>query len=253
MAKSCPIRPRAPVSCRKPSRSDSLKSSVSSLPFLALPMRVSKRSDVGFSEQPARRHKSRTRQSKRKRSSLEDEDGDYDDLEIDMDDTGGLSTRRKSTPIVRDMEIEHMKQTCNFKAILNYDEDGGKLYLDSQEDLSDVCPELWERIQNQHEAWERACGEEWRYDLESKFTVSALAKHGAKPPCVTTKLLRLGNGRANWHAGFEGKYACRGCVAEKRPCFTWDGEELYLLPIHKMDRTYPEEDGFEIRTWLDIK
>lgn len=169
-----------------------------------------------------------------------------------MDDSGGHSAQKRSKAI-RVMEIEHLKETCNFKAITAYDDDGNKLYLDSKEDLADVCPDLWERIQKQHEAWERACGEDWRYDLESKYTSSVLAKPGAKPPCVTTKLLKISNGKANWRAGHEGRYACLDCAREKRPCFTWDGEELYLLPLHEKDKTYPEEDGFEIRTWLDVE
>ncbi|CZT19085.1 uncharacterized protein RCC_04931 [Ramularia collo-cygni] len=220
-----------------------------SLPYHPLRKHMTEPRHSETSRQP----RLRTKQRKRKRFDLEDEDGDYDDLEIDMDDSGGRLARKQSKTLVRDREIEHVKQTCDFKAILMYDEDGDKMYLDSKKDLSDVCPELWERIQNQHEAWEQACGEEWRYDLESKYTVSALAKYGAKPPCVTTKLLKISNGKVIWREGCEGKYACRGCVQEKRPCFTWDGEELYLLPLHKDDRTYPEEAGFEIRTWLDIQ
>lgn len=198
------------------------------------------------------KHRSRAKQSKRKRSWFDNEDADYDDLEIDMDDSGGSGASQRSK-VIRGIEIEHVKQTCDFKAITNYDDDGDKLYLDSKQDLSDVCPDLWERIQSQHEAWERACGEDWQYDLESKYTYSALAKPGVKPPCVTTKLLKINNGRSMWHDGYEGKYACRACAREKRPCFTWDGEELYLLPLHEQDRTYPEEDGFEIRTWLDVE
>lgn len=158
---------------------------------------------------------------KRKRSGPEIDDADYDDLEIDMDDSGGLRKRPKA---VRDIEIEHLKQTFDFKAIVSYDDDGDKLYLDSKQDLADVCPELWEHIQDQHEAWEQACGEHWKYDLESKYSASVLTKPGAKPPCVTTKLLRINGGKVDWRGGCEGKYACLGCVLEKRPCFGWDGE-----------------------------
>lgn len=176
------------------SSSESYKCLTPSLPYRPPFNKITK----SFMNTPPRRTKSRTRQNKRKRSSLEEEDGDSDDLEIDMDDSGGRLARQESKTIARDREIEHVKQTCNFKAIVSYDEDGDKLYLDSKQDLSDVCPDLWERIQDQHEAWERACGEEWKYDLERKFTVSGLSKPGVKPPCVTTKLLRISNGKAVW-------------------------------------------------------
>lgn len=211
---------------------------------------MTKRWQDGFST-PPHRHRSRSKRSKRKRSSLESEDADYDDLAIDMDDSGGQG--RKQFKALRGMEIDHIQKTLDFKAIIKYDDDGDKLYFDSKEDLADVCPDLWEKIQSQHEAWEKACGEEWRYDLESKYTVSSLAKEGARPPCVTTKLLKINNGKATWRTGYEGKFACLTCAMEKRPCFTWDGEELYLLPLHEKDKTFPDEDGVELRTWVDVE
>lgn len=211
-------------------------------------------SSTSISAPYPRKYRSRVKSSKRKRSSIDDDDPDYDDLEIDMDDAGKLtSAQKRSNKANRIREIEHMKQTTTFKAITSYDSDGARSYLDSKEDLADVCPDLWERIQIRHEAWERARGEEWRYDLESKYTVSSLAKAGARPVCVSTKLLKISGGKVDWREGCEGMFACKGCVREKWPCFGWDGEELYLLPLHEKDRTWPKVEGFEIRTWLDVE
>lgn len=62
---------------------------VPDLPYRPVPMIVTKSSSTQLSTTPTRKPRSRTTQTKRKRSSPEDIDADYDDLEIDMDDSGG--------------------------------------------------------------------------------------------------------------------------------------------------------------------
>lgn len=116
--------------------------------------------------------------------------------------------------------------------------------FDAQEDLSDECDELWEAIRVQVDQWEEARGECWKDEFEH-----AKNRSGA-PCCVTAKLNKI---RTFWRAGAAGKYACRKCVEEGRPCFAWNGEEFWLLPLHDGDRKWPVKEGFEIRYWLDVE
>ncbi len=65
---------------------------------------------------------------------------------------------------------------------------------------------------------------------------------------------RLPGGLTLWRADGRGKAACRDCVANGWPCFTWydgNGGELLLLPLHEHDRKLKVEVGFEIRYWID--
>lgn len=116
----------------------------------------------------------------------------------------------------------------------------------SRDDLSGECAELWARIKKQVDEWEEAKGEDWRFEFEKP------GYRMVNPPCVTTKLKGKG-GKMQWRAGCEGKFACKKCVAEERPCFTWNGEEFWLLPLHEEDRKWKVEAGSEIRYWLNVE
>lgn len=77
--------------------------------------------------------------------------------------------------------------------------------------------------------------------------------------CVSAKC--SGKGRTAWHRGEEGKFACRDCVRDGRPCFAfvlkeWAGEgedrgEFWLLPLRGRDREVEVRKGFETRYWIN--
>ncbi|USW50076.1 hypothetical protein Slin15195_G033950 [Septoria linicola] len=143
-------------------------------------------------------------------------------------------------------DVKDLQERFEFQAVTQHYPSGDIDAFHSQEDLSDECEELWARIKKQVDEWEEAKGEDWTFEFE---------KPGYKmvnPPCVTTKLKGKG-GKMQWRAGHEGKYACKKCVEEERPCFTWNGEEFWLLPLHEGDRKWPVEDGCEIRYWLNVE
>ena len=134
----------------------------------------------------------------------------------------------------------------DFKAVMSWHADGGiDEHLDSKEDLSDVCSELWDSIAQVKDRWEEKKGPYWQDDFAHK------SYNYKSTPCVTKK---IGRGRVQWRPGCEGKFACKDCVAANQPCFTWDAslQEFLLLPLHEEDRRMEVKEGFEIRTWLNL-
>ncbi|KAK0943135.1 hypothetical protein LTR29_005308 [Friedmanniomyces endolithicus] len=146
-----------------------------------------------------------------------------------------------------------------FNAITSWQPDGspGGGYM--SEDLGGRAEELWEKIELVRDLWEEAAGKYWQDEFTKKGRKACL------PQCVTKKLCsgkemdlpdgaRLPGGLTLWRADGRGKAACRDCVANGWPCFTWydgNGGELLLLPLHEHDRKLKVEVGFEIRYWID--
>ena len=172
---------------------------------------------------------------------------EQDEINADAEDLKGFtfsmpSGRRKKSRIY-DLTTETIEESFAFRAMAYYNSNGDPHGFKSTE-LRGLCTELWDRIRELVESWEECKGEFWTYE----FT-----KTGYKAkiqPCVTTKL--AGKGRTLWHdADCEGKFACRKCVAENRPCFTWTGDEFWLLPLRNQDRVRQVQKDFEIRYWVN--
>jgi hypothetical protein len=143
------------------------------------------------------------------------------------------------------MDTSALRASFEFLAVTKHCRSGVIERFHSVEDLSDECDELWDHIRRLVDKWEEAKGGDWKYEFE---------KTGYKPavrPCVTTKLTT--KGRMAWRPGGEGKFACGKCVREGMPCFTWTGEEFWLLPLHDLDRRYPVLPGLEIRYWINVE
>lgn len=170
---------------------------------------------------------------KRKRTKQEDIEEELIDLEIDgLAAMTGLRKKHCSTAVVDDDEF-------TFSAI--YDYDGAKpLFMGS--DRIKQCGALMKRIQQIKDTWEHNKGAEWQFEFEKN------GKSGLLPVCVTTKLAKPG--KAKWRHDGAGKFACRDCAKNGRPCFTWtevqtnrkDAKdwslwEFRLLPLHLNDRT----------------
>ncbi|KXT13747.1 hypothetical protein AC579_10083 [Pseudocercospora musae] len=179
----------------------------------------------------------------------DDEDNDAEDLNNDKDFTLKEESDTEDVPIKRPRLIctdFPVKDKFEFQAVTSHLADGDIEAFDSQEQLKDECDELWERIQRCYDAWEEAKGEAWEFEFEKAQYKPTL------PPCVTTKLTSK-TGRMSWYPGCEGKFACKKCVEEGKPCFTWNGEEFWLLPLREEDRKYPIKEGLEIRYWLNVE
>ena len=157
------------------------------------------------------------------------------------------STTQKLSIIPHSDMIKDLQQRFEFQAVTQHYDSGDIDAFHSKEDLSDECEELWARIKKQVDQWEEAKGEEWTFEFEKP------GYRMVNPPCVTTKLMGHSGGKMQWRAGCEGKFACKKCVEEERPCFTWNGEEFWLLPLHEEDRKWKVEDGNEIRYWLNVE
>lgn len=192
--------------------------------------------------------------SKKRRRSIEEElESELDDLEI-FDPIPRKRSRRSIGSNI-DVDTSDIRQKFHFKAILDYDSDGGCRYYVStdKEDIVDEC-EIWDDIKLVVDSWEEAKGECWAYEFEDKMR-GKQCKH--IKCCVSSKLRVEGRpkGRTNWRSGCEGKYACKDCVEENKPCFTWDGESegFKMLPLHEEDRDerYPLKKGYEVRYWIN--
>ncbi|CAK3975624.1 Hypothetical predicted protein [Lecanosticta acicola] len=147
----------------------------------------------------------------------------------------------------RDDDHEDLKRRLSFLGITSYDDQGRPGGFNARE-LDDCMPMLWERIRMIVNLWEEKT-EAWKETIEDRVKMSK----SKTPICVSSKLKIEGreHGNSKWREGCEGKYACRKCVEENVPCFTWTGEEFRLLPLHKMDRKYPDRKDHEIRFWLN--
>ncbi|EMC96163.1 hypothetical protein BAUCODRAFT_147811 [Baudoinia panamericana UAMH 10762] len=213
---------------------------------------------------------------KRKRISADDsgeDDGDegYTD-DVDMDDVDDekideqelrdlkrITTRlqptqsKRRTPL-RSTLAKPLKKSdigFDFKMVTSYNADGSAQGFE-RADVADNLGELWERVNEvRDDIWEGARGEQWQdiflYDTDKSVQ------------CVTKRLCRgqdvegvkLSGGRTLWYPGHEGKYACRDCVANDWPCFTYWKDEFWLLPLREEDRKVKVETDFEIRYWLN--
>ncbi|KAF2213194.1 hypothetical protein CERZMDRAFT_96861 [Cercospora zeae-maydis SCOH1-5] len=152
-------------------------------------------------------------------------------------------TKQACTPLI---DIKDLQERFEFQAVTQHYPSGDIDAFHSKEDLSDECEELWTRIKKQVDEWEEMKGEDWAFEFQ---------KPGYKmvhPPCLTTRLKGKA-GKTQWRPGCEGKFTCRKCVEEERPCFSWNGEEFWLLPLHEQDRKWPVEEGCEIRYWLNVE
>ncbi|KAM3423565.1 hypothetical protein BST61_g992 [Cercospora zeina] len=185
--------------------------------------------------------------SKKARVERADSDSGESEETIDGDadfclDAAAPRTKQAYTPRIG---IKDLQERFEFQAVTQHYPSGDIDAFHSKEDLSDECEELWTRIKKQVDQWEAMKGEDWAFEVQ---------KPGYKmvhPPCITTKLKGKG-GKTQWRPGCEGKFTCRKCVEEERPCFTWNGEEFWLLPLHEQDRKWPVEEGCEIRYWLNV-
>ncbi|KAK4889860.1 hypothetical protein LTR27_011373 [Elasticomyces elasticus] len=213
-----------------------------------------------------------------------DEDDDLDN--IDEDELRDLRQqasppptpkRRRVVKDLRDSDDDIVDFT--FDAIISWHADGRPEDNLSDDDLKDVAEELWEGIEVVRDKWQLECGEYWYITAYSQSITTLasiyarqydLEKPGRKATdraqCVTKKLcggketsdgVELLGGPTLWRKGVEGKAACRDCVANGWPCFTWyranDEEDgrLLLLPLHDLDRKQKVQEGFEIRHWLN--
>ncbi|KAK3627418.1 hypothetical protein LTR56_019219 [Elasticomyces elasticus] len=203
----------------------------------------------------------------------EDEElnGDDDEELGDIDEDELRDLRQQASPpptpkrrrVVKDLRDsdEDTVEEFTFDAIISWHADGRPEDNLSDGDLTDVAEELWEGVEEARGRWEDVCGQYWLYDLEKPGR-----KATDRAQCVTKKLcggketsdgVELLGGPTLWRKGVEGKAACRDCVANGWPCFTWyrpnkDVEgRLLLLPLHDMDRKHKVQEGFEIRHWLN--
>ncbi|KAK3646583.1 hypothetical protein LTR56_000487 [Elasticomyces elasticus] len=168
--------------------------------------------------------------------------------------------RRRVAKDLRDSDEDNVEE-FTFDAIISWHADGRPEDNLSDEDLKHVAEELWEGVEEARGRWEDVCGQYWQYDLEKPGR-----KATDRAQCVTKKLcggketsdgVELLGGPTLWRKGVEGQAACRDCVANGWPCFTWyrpnkevEGR-LLLLPLHDMDRKQKVQEGFEIRHWLN--
>ncbi|PIB00060.1 hypothetical protein CB0940_03173 [Cercospora beticola] len=185
-----------------------------------------------------------------KKARVERKDSDSGESEEEIDGDADFCLDGAAPPakqaITNRIDIKDLQERFEFQAVTQHYPTGDIDAFHSKEDLSDECEELWARIKKQVDEWEEAKGEDWSFEFQ---------KPGYKlvnPPCITTKLKGKG-GKSQWRPGCEGKFTCRKCVEEERPCFTWNGEEFWLLPLHEQDRKWPVEEGSEIRYWLNVE
>lgn len=171
--------------------------------------------------------------------------------EVEGLDAGNITTgRRKRSRITPGLETRPLVERFRFKPVTGYceadsDADPDKeeiMAFDSSADIV-ACTEFWDRLAVLHEKWEDAKGECWADEF--------LTSSDPALRCVSRK---LEGERTYWHPWYpRGRFACRTCVKENQPCFTWTGEEFRLLPLHDDDRKYPVKKGLEIRYWLNVE
>ncbi|EGP90450.1 unnamed protein product [Zymoseptoria tritici ST99CH_1A5] len=201
-------------------------------------------------------------QPKRKRMVSPDADFEDDSPPTPPNSLSTLPKRRRtssrysnssvSSASIAKAALKELKKTFKFKASTGYDSDDIVSYHTSQ-DLSDSCAELWDQILDLVNAWEASRGTEWRDDICIKYRREDIDSGKVRKPCVSTRLLRKGGG-LTWRAGDEdAKWACERCVRSDKPCFAWDGEDFWLLPLHEEDRKFEVKKDFEIRTWLNVE
>ncbi|KAK5137028.1 hypothetical protein LTR08_001037 [Meristemomyces frigidus] len=184
---------------------------------------------------------------KRKRSKQEELEAE---LEAELEDLEQNIVVKRPTPRKKQRAssptFEHALNFNGhgFLAIAEYDLDGTSHHVyNSAEMVSMPLADLKERISHVVDCWEEKKGGCW----DEIFTESG---YNSRSSCVTKKMEK---GRVNWRPNCEGKYACKDCVEQKRPCFTWDatGDGFLLLPLHEDDRRFPVKEGFEIRYWMN--
>ncbi|EME86532.1 uncharacterized protein MYCFIDRAFT_194566 [Pseudocercospora fijiensis CIRAD86] len=249
----CSVTSQSPGSTKGGSRHISVEPSV--------PVKAETPSKACISSQSPKSVKNRKSRSPSAASSSsseseEDDHGNDDDEGDDAEDLNGdKDFTLKEESDAEDVPNKRPRLTCTdfpvkdkfeFQAVTSHLPEGDIEAFDSQEQLKDECDDLWERIQRCYDAWEEAKGEAWEFEFEKAQYRPTL------PPCVTTKLTSK-TGRMSWYPGCEGKFACKKCVEEGKPCFTWNGEEFWLLPLREEDRKYPVKEGFEIRYWLNVE
>lgn len=199
--------------------------------ILKLPLRPVKEPIAPTSKgKPAKKDFQQPTQNNRKRSFEEDLDGGLLQKEID-DEVRGLDLKNVATHIAprKKQRVSYSDLDASpdfeFLAVTGYDADGSISGYDSEKDLKGVMTELWDRVGELTDLCEEARGQRW----QEVFDTKSRTKH-----CVARK---MEGGRVQWRAGCEGKFACRDCVREERPCFTWSAERV--------------ESDFEIRYWIN--
>ncbi|KAK3671728.1 hypothetical protein LTR78_008461 [Recurvomyces mirabilis] len=161
---------------------------------------------------------------------------ELDDLQLsDFEDP---TSKRKHSDSSMDEGAYHFK----FDIVTEYDVNGIPGGF-AHKDLKGTCAELWDKIEDVKNIWEKLKGLYWQWEFKKK------SGRKSATPCVTRKMQGKG---ARWRFGCEGKYACKDCVEKRYPCFTWDGEDFLLLPLHDDDRVRKVVEGFEIRWWLNL-
>lgn len=185
---------------------------------------------------------------KRKRTKQEEIEEELPELHLDDFEAPTRPRKKKRTPsaVIGDEEF-------HFAAICMYDEEGAP-YRMPPEDM-DKCDFLQERITKTKEIWEHNKGTDWMFDF-TKTDYKPIV-----PPCVTMK---VAGRRTRWRPYCVGLYACKDCVKNGRPCFTWVEKEkegankawstweFRLLPLHEEDRTCRVVKGRrEGRYWLN--
>ncbi|KAK4963202.1 hypothetical protein LTR10_000830 [Elasticomyces elasticus] len=183
----------------------------------------------------------------------DDEDlGDIDEDELrDLRQQASPPPTPKRRRVSKDL-VDRDIPELEFDAVICWDQDGNVEDNYSHEMLKDVAEELWDGISLVKDYWDDTKGAEWHVTSSSICVTKKLC--GGKETSDGVKLL---GGRTLWRKDVEGKAACRDCVANGWPCFTWyypEGEDegrLLLLPLHDMDRKQKVQEGFEIRHWLN--
>ncbi|KAK5109233.1 hypothetical protein LTR62_007215 [Meristemomyces frigidus] len=145
----------------------------------------------------------------------------------------------------RKHSLANMTESADFKflAVISWNRNGEPGAGYDFTDLDGRITELWEKIEEVKTIWEREKGLGWSWELEKRDP-----KRNPHP-CITRKM----HGKpVRWRAGCEGKFACKNCVVLGLPCFTWNGADFLLLPLHEEDRVEPVKEDYEIRWWLNL-
>ncbi|KAK0252994.1 hypothetical protein LTS09_011904 [Friedmanniomyces endolithicus] len=183
------------------------------------------------------------------------ENGETDGGEVDNgegddgDDNGGEG----------DGGANHEPSRYKFTAVTSWQADGLPGHIYTSGELREVAKELWEKIEVMWDVWGEDPGKRWHDKFANKGEEFRVAQCMTKALCGGQGMLlpdggRLSGGHALWRTDFEGKVACRDCVAKGWPCFTWyegNGGEPLLLPLHEQDRQRRVKAGRESRHWVN--
>lgn len=134
-----------------------------------------------------------------------------------------------------------------YKAVVDYPEANEINAYDSNE-LDEAIPikaqadTLVARVNAVVQIWQKRDGSNWLVNLTRP------GRRFGGPMCVTTLLSKAGH---EWRDGCAGRYACGGCVKRGLPCFTWTGEDFWLLPLHDEDRVGSGNRRLGMRVWIN--